>query len=357
MNTLLFCGKVINKNLSRKININQVGLNTGNMLFWYALSHILEVDPHTLPECVWNKVDLKKYHSFITTDLIWIQQNTEYPHVRRQLEIVGDRPLIPISIGVQNHSYSTSFQIHPNTVRLLEELQERCILGVRGEYTATLLNKYGIRNISVIGCPSMYLPFDYKFGIHKKDGAPEKVSINMRTLYSPLNAKELDFLSYAAENSFDFCEQTIHPFTREICSADSTYEKLNKWMNLHKMMFFDVDDWRSFMSYQDFSIGGRFHGNVVGLWEGVPALFVTVDSRTSELCEHFSLPTMRMQDFDKEQGIQYYYEKADYTEFNKNYADRLDEFITFLKKNQLPIAKNTDGWYDRRIHFTSSFNG
>ena len=342
MNTLLFCGKIENKNLNRKISLDKTGLNSGNLLFWYALSNILEVDTHTLAECAWKKVDLDQYSSFITTDLIWIQPNKEYPHVRKQLELAGARPLIPISVGLQNSSMNADFKLHGDTVNLLNEIQERCIIGVRGEYTADVLNKYGIKNINIIGCPSMYLPFDYQFKIRKKEIAPEKVSINMRSLYSPLSKNELEFLVYAANHSYDFCEQTSPPFAPEICKDGPTFSYLNKWMNLYKMMFFNVDDWRSFMAEHDFSMGGRFHGNVIALWEGVPALFFTVDSRTTELCRHFSLPTMNMEDFDPNKDICYYYEKADYSEFNKNYSKRLDEFITFLKKNRLPISKRVD---------------
>lgn len=349
MKTMLFCGNVQNKNLNRKINLEQVGLNSGNLLFWYSLSKILDLDKHTMAECAWKKVDLSQYTSFVTTDLIWLQPNTEYPHVIKQLELVGDRPLIPISVGLQNSNVHAEFSMHPNTVKLLEEIQERCIIGVRGNYTAEILNKYGIKNIEVIGCPSMYLPFDYQFKIHKKDCKPEKVTLNMRSLYSPLKREEIKLLVYGANRSFDFVEQTSHPFTTEICKDGPTFDYLNQWLNLHKMMFFDVDDWRSFMSAHDFSLGGRFHGNVVGLWEGVPGLFITVDSRTTELCKHFCLPTMEIKAFDSEKDIRYYYDMADYTEFNSNYAKRLDEFITFLKKNNLPIAKRTDQWYDKRI--------
>ena len=154
---------------------------------------------------------------------------------------------------------------------------------------------------------------------------------------------------YAANHMYEFCEQTAHVFGRDICPDPATFDYLNKWLNLNKVIFFDIDEWKEYMSNMDFSIGCRFHGNVIGLWKNVPALFITVDSRMTEMCEHFKLPTISMKEFDAEKDIQYYYELADYTEFNKNYADRLDEYISFLKKNSLPIRKRIDSWYDRRI--------
>ena len=349
MKACLFGGKVDNKNLNHQTNLEKVGLNTGNMLFWYALSQILDLDVNTLQECVWKKVDLSQYESFITTDLIWIQENATFPVVQKQLELAGNRPLIPISVGLQSGNMKEDFQLHEDTVHLLFELQERCQLGVRGQYTAEILNKYGIKNLKIIGCPSMYLPFDYQFKIRKKDTDLQRASVNMRSMYSPLKREEQKFLVYAANHKYSFCEQTNHPFSPDICKDPPSYAYLNKWFNTHKAMFFDVEDWRAYMSDMDFSMGCRFHGNVIALWEQVPALFITVDSRTTELCKHFSLPTMEMKDFDADKSIRYYYDLANYDEFNKTYPNRLDEFIDFLKKNHLPIKKRMDEYYDRKI--------
>lgn len=343
MKACLFGGEVKNKYLDRATNLNQVGLNTGNMLFWYSLKSILDLDQVAVAECIRKSIDISAYSAFITTDLIWIQENTVYPVVQQQLQLVGDRPLVPISIGLQCGEFKSDFKLHPDTIRLISELQERSVLAVRGRYTAEILNQNGIRNIQVIGCPSMYFPFDYHFAIKKKSTTPKLASANMRSMYSELKIEEVKFLVYCANHKFTFCEQTAQPFTPDICKDISTYNYLNKWLNTHKMMFFDVEDWRNYMSSMDFSLGCRFHGNVIALWEGIPSLFITVDSRTRELCEHFSLPTISMREFDADKDIQYYYDLADYMEFNKTYANRLDEFICFLKANDLPIKKK-DGY-------------
>lgn len=349
MKVCMFSSQVKNKFIDRKTCLNEVGLNTGNMLFWHSLASIVDVDCNRYAECAWKKVDISQYQSFITTDLIWITENQNYPHVEKQLLMAGDRPLVPISVGLQCGSYRNDFNMHPDTIKLLSAIQERAIIGVRGNYTAEVLNSKGIKNVQVIGCPSMYYPFDYDFKIKKKDYEIKKVTCNMRSLYSPLNSDEQSFMLYCAQNEFCFCEQTAHTFSTKICPKPEVYEVLNDWMNSYKTMFFDVDDWQKYMASMDFSIGGRFHGNVVGLWNGIPGLFITVDSRTTELCEHFSLPTMKMADFDDKKDIRYYYDLADYTDFNKNYSDRLDEFITFLKKNNLPIKRRYESYYDRRI--------
>lgn len=353
MNVCLLCGKIENKNLLRKNNFERIGLNTGNMLFWYALSSILQVEQHTIEDFIedfkWKKADASEFDSFITTDLIWIQENTEFPSLDQQLQIAGDRPLVPISVGLQSGQQNRDFHLHEHTQYQLSQIQERCVIGVRGEYTADVLSRNGIRNIQVIGCPSMYLPFDYEFKIWKKDAGPQHVNVNMRSMFSPLSKQEMRFLVYAANHNCGFCEQTNHPFTPQIYNDAPTFEYLNTWFSSNKMIYFDVEDWREYMSQMDFSMGCRFHGNVIALWEHVPSLFVTIDSRTEELCQHFSLPTISLEEFDRDKDMRYYYDLADYSDFNKYYANRLDEFITFLKTNHLPIRPRIDGYYDRRI--------
>lgn len=350
MKSLLFCGKVNNKNINRETNLKKVGLNTGNLLFWYSLNSFLDVDAFTLDECYSEDTTLSDYSSFITTDLIWIEPNKTYENVWSQLKMAGNKPLIPISIGLHNWSFDNEFIMNPDTVKLLQTLQERCVLGVRGNYTASVLEKHGISNVDVVGCPSLYYPFDYSFKIRRKEEAPKSVTVNLRSMYSELDEYEVNFLKYAAKNSFDFCEQTGFPFSLAICKDCEVFELLNGWLNLHKMMFFDVNDWRSFAATQDFSMGERFHGNVISLWEGVPALFFTIDTRTSEMCEFFRLPTMKIEEFDPDKDIRYYYNLADYSEFNKNYPKNLNRFIDFLKKNRLSINKRHDGWYDHKIY-------
>lgn len=349
MKACIFCGKVSNKNSDLKTNIYKLGANTGNMCFWHSLGSTLEADMKTVGECVGESFRASNYSSFVTTELIWIRENIDFPTVEQQLKIVGDAPLVPISVGLQCWKKKKNFSLHPNTVKILSRIQERCVLGVRGEYTADVLNSYGIKNLKVIGCPSMYYSFDYNFKIRKSDAEIRKVSMNMRAMYSELKPEEVAFLEYGADRNYTFVEQTEQAFLPSICKDPVKFEKIAKWFNLNKRFFLDINDWISCISEMDFSLGCRFHGNIVSLWNRIPALFIVIDSRTMELCEHFSLPMISLTDFDPKKDIRYYYDLADYTEFNKIYPKRLDEYIDFLKSNHLPIKKNCDAYYDRKI--------
>ncbi|NKC50232.1 polysaccharide pyruvyl transferase family protein [Ochrobactrum cytisi] len=65
-------------------------------------------------------------------------------------------PIIPLGIGVQAPSYK-KMSLHNGTIKALHVMADKCeTMGVRGNYSAEVLNDLGIKNISVIGCPSFY---------------------------------------------------------------------------------------------------------------------------------------------------------------------------------------------------------
>ena len=134
-----------------------LGNNTGNLVFIRALKDIFH--PVMIP--LWDVTsdtfrDRADITHYITTELIWLTPNQTYPHVWTMLKRIGDKPLVPISVGVQSMARNVDITLHPDTVKLLRTMAERAVLGVRGEYTAAVLEKNGIVNFRIIGCPSLY---------------------------------------------------------------------------------------------------------------------------------------------------------------------------------------------------------
>ena len=122
-----------------------LGNNTGNLVFIRALKDIFH--PVMIP--LWDVTsdtfrDRADITHYITTELIWLTPNQTYPHVWTMLKRIGDKPLVPISVGVQSMARNVDITLHPDTVKLLRTMAERAVLGVRGEYTAAVLEKNGI---------------------------------------------------------------------------------------------------------------------------------------------------------------------------------------------------------------------
>ena len=325
-----------------KMKFFWVGNNTGNLVFIRALKNIF--GPRVFP--LWDidsgafRDDPEVSH-YITTELIWLTENTTYPHVWKMLSGIGDKPLVPISVGVHSRTDSTKIRLHPDTVKLLRTISERAVLGVRGEYSAAVLERLGILNLEIIGCPSLYYGMNDAFCMDKPDFREDmRAAVNFRTFYGSIRPPEAEFLTWAANRRLPFVEQTRQELTLLNCQNNAPqYEYLSAWLKEHKKVFFEAEPWVSWLrEHVDFSLGSRFHGNILAIMNGIPALTMVIDGRMQELTRLFRLPVMDAADFSMEKPLQYYYDLADFTEFNRVYPQRLAAFRDFLDKNGLTEA-------------------
>ena len=257
-----------------------LGNNTGNLVFIRALKDIFH--PVMIP--LWDVTsdtfrDRADITHYITTELIWLTPNQTYPHVWTMLKRIGDKPLVPISVGVQSMARNVDITLHPDTVKLLRTMAERAVLGVRGEYTAAVLEKNGIVNFRIIGCPSLYQGMNEKFRVEKKPFDPAmRACCNFRTFYGTLSDPERQFLTFCANRDLGFVEQNAFPLTLENCCGDEyQFRYLQDWLKRQMHVFFHIEDWLAWVRQYDFSLGSRFHGNVIAITSGIPALTMVVD--------------------------------------------------------------------------------
>ena len=332
----MFLDEIKDQNIDISEKFQKVGRNTGNLLFWHSLKTLPDLDVKSW----WyinkpDKLNLNEYKAFITTDLIWIQEMADFSRLNKVLDILGDLPLVPISIGVQANNFNPDFKLHPETVKVIKRISERCIMGVRGYYTAYILAKYGIKNFEVIGCPSMYLPgVDFK-KIGKNKILPQKIVANFATFYGIQSKTRIDFLKYCATQNFGFVEQCPFRISEKNILDVTELSQIKTWIESQGNCFFDTKQWQEYMCDFDFSMGMRFHGNVMALWSGIPALFISYDSRTKELCDFYSLPNINIEEFDYSKPIERYYELANYEIFLEHYNECKNNYVNFLQKNNL----------------------
>jgi len=318
-----------------------VGNNTGNLVFIRALKNIFQ--PKIFP--LW-ELDAGTFRDdpdvshYITTELIWLTENTTYPHVWKMLEGIGDKPLVPISVGIHGGFDLRNAHLHSDTVKLLRAIAERAVLGVRGEYTAAVLERLGILNLKIIGCPSLYVGMNDQFRVDKKPFRDDmKTAVNFRTFYGSLQPAECEFLTYAANRNLDFVEQTQQELTLENCQNNQPqYEYFSRWIKKKRQVFFEIEPWVEWIRQFGFSMGSRFHGNVLAIMNGIPALTMVVDGRMQEMTRLFRLPAIRVEEFSMDKPLSWYYDLADFAEFNRVYPQRLGAFRDFLNKNGLTEA-------------------
>lgn len=309
--------------------IKAIGWNTGNTVFREALFNMFDcsIVSHR------DRESLSKCSNFITTDLIWLREGVEpWREILDQFNAAGDKPLIPISIGLQANEFKKEFSLRPKMVDLFKAMQERTTLAVRGAYTAEILDAHGVQNVRIIGCPSIYQ-------IPLFDGALESLlkavdvgegidaTANFRTFDSPLTDSERAFLQYATQNCTGFIEQVISD-SLDPTDADP---KLLSWLAKNSHAFFDLESWVRHNKRYNFSIGLRFHGNVAALLGGMRALFVTIDSRTREMTKFLGLPSLAINEFDASKPLRDYYDRADYSAFVGEYGARVQNFVDYAR--------------------------
>ena len=103
-------------------------------------------------------------------------------------------------------------------------------------------------------------------------------------------------------------------------------------------ILFDEESWEDFLLKGKFTmaVGCRFHGNMKAWQMGIPALWITHDSRTRELCEVMKLPCIPIEKsaeiVSREKLTQYCNYDA---EFYMNYQECHFRYKNFLKENDI----------------------
>ena len=312
----------------------KIGYNTGNILFFNALRQI--VDCHLVAG--WDKEALKKQDAIVTTELIWIREGVKPSQSSNYWLENLQIPLIPISVGLQSENTKPDFKLAPEMQTLLAAIQERAVISVRGEYTASILSKHGIKNFEIVGCPSVYqIPLyhdglDFLFAERTRNST----TANYKTFVKPFRASDEAMLTYIANTSDGFAEQTLNA----LADTELRDKPFAQWFTKNSYLFFDLETWIRYNKRYDFSLGLRFHGNVAAMLAGYRALFVTIDSRTKEMTDHFKLPSIEFGKFDTSKDIAHYYRMADFSNFRSRYKEVLESFLGVLDKNGIAVRES-----------------
>ena len=95
-----------------------------------------------------------------------------------------------------------------------------------------------------------------------------------------------------------------------------------------------VTDWERVMRAKDLALGFRLHGNLMALANGVPSIYFTYDSRTTEFVETYHIPS-----FDVFSGKKFrledYWQQSLFERFNRVYRQRYQDMQAFLDENSV----------------------
>ena len=133
-----------------------VGYNTGNLLFTRA------VQKHLAAELVhvgfeFEPAQLRtEFDGLVIAAANWVNHRDDFGFLADLIE-EADVPCVVIGLGAQAGLDGPIPPVHEGTVRMLHAISEHSdLLSVRGAFTADVLAHYGVHNVSVTGCPSLY---------------------------------------------------------------------------------------------------------------------------------------------------------------------------------------------------------
>lgn len=324
--------------------------NMGNRLWFQGIVSAIQ-SPETHLE-YWSPTMGKDYINQ-TFDLIVAPMANIFAHNFIALqETLAERfrgikiPVYVIACGIQASSYDELEAL----CRCLKESASKFISSVydtggefalRSNFTKEFFERLGFPTAVVTGCPSLYqLGRDMQISGEKVDidsfspilnGAPHNHKKYMSDYPKAVFVDQEVFWREELDPEFFENELTDNQYLRMLIRQHG-YHTTKYLLEDRIKLFPDMNTWREFIRKNQYScsFGSRIHGSIMPILAGIPAILECRDARTREMAEFFNIPFIFPE--ENHQSLYDLYMDADYTEFNKGFAERFDYYEDFLRK-------------------------
>lgn len=306
--------------LSAQEVMKKTGNNTGNLAYWYSAPRLFDAKFHLVQglahaEQLKGKVDL-----FLFPASNQLNQNSDMGTIADIIETL-DIPCLVIGLGAQSETESTFPKLKDGTVRFVQEVAKRTpSILCRGNYTKSLLESLGVNNVMVGGCSTIFINDDVTLGkklekrIRRKVDRVNIASGQVNPAVQSVERKLLGFLEQIGSGSYTIqhppilfkalINDDLSAEEKSICTnlarrfldVDAS-ESLVSFLHRYASYHLDVESWMLDLSLHTHSIGTRIHGNILALQSEIPALCITTDTRTRELCEVLKVPSIQSENF------------------------------------------------------------
>jgi hypothetical protein len=270
-------------------------------------------------------------------------------------------PVMAFGIGVQIDT-ENDLALNPETTRLLQQIASKSTtIAVRGELSVKVLNAIGIKNVRVIGCPTVFRHGRPQLTISKpawddlkrvgftlRRNTPNSTVFQRYLLQylhgrfdlSIICAGELEekIIYYASKGQLSDPAAQLDKSVATLVEKGWFYDKADPLLDVYRQdLFFaeSVAEYDREVASLDAVLGYRLHGNLLSLANETPALYLTYDTRTREFVDTFKIPHFDVLKGEKFR-FQDFYEKADFAPFEKAYRRQFGELRKFLDENRMP---------------------
>ena len=350
--------------------LEATGANTGNMMIGYGLFHATDAAEKAFHPG-FGTIPPEHLHEHF--DVIFIPASN---FVSPSVDLTGQAdyfartrlPIFCFGLGSQILPGGDRM-LKPGTDRFLRLVSERSgSIGVRGTFTAEVLWGMGIRNVSVVGCPSLFaltpamlerlgaarpsldkVVLGFSNNVRGHALAPEGMRAGENALFQRMlgenafyviqNEKpELDLLAAMERGDTEAANAAIERIAR-LFEVAAGRADLRRFLETRIRVFFSVEDWLGCTRTTTAAIGTRFHGNIAALLAGTPALFLVHDMRTLELCELLRAPHLVLDRAWSAEEIVERLLAMDYGPFVAQVPRVMTEWRLFLARNGLAAAE------------------
>ncbi len=291
------------------------GNNVGNFAFWNAARRLVDADIRCFgfgakPESLGTSIDavMIPAANFLnpTGDLGWLAR----------LIVQIDKPCVVVGLGAQSESEDEIPALKDGTVQFLRQVGRRTpFIGVRGAFSKRVCEQYGVRNVRVMGCPSLFTNADRRLGqaVASRWKRPiAKLAIHAACIKGQARQAERALFArlYEQPGSSYIIQRPVE--LMKVCRGESLTESDERYVDkshgflapdLSRSRFVDtlrafgtvpysVDSWIYALGGHSHSVGTRIHGAMMSLAAGLPTVCITHDTRTRELCETMRVPSI-----------------------------------------------------------------
>jgi hypothetical protein len=270
-----------------------------------------------------------------------------------------DLPVVVCGVGAQAET-ERAIELPPPNRWVWKLISDHCkSIGVRGAFSAQTLEHNGIRNVEIVGCPSVFRARSRDLTLRHAIGGPKRVTFSLRRevdqnyAVDPVEFAEtqkrivskLDLISDLYLSCHGEPEEKAF-FFRAPVGKDSALAALvaSGWFDHasgtvlkrlyeSKLYYFSrPSDYDFYAPQFDAALGYRVHAVLPAVAVGVPGILFNYDTRSKELAETFDLPIYTPSEFEK-MTLAEAFDPVRFRKFEDRFAERYDRMKQFLETN------------------------
>jgi hypothetical protein len=316
----------LSKYVTARDRLAATGGNTGNQLIAYGLLETLRYSSVSWDYTIGPERVNQDFDVIVVAAANFLFKNFDFGGMADFISRTN-LPVVVAGLGAQSAAANNfDLELKPGTDRFLRVIAERSkTIGIRGEFTARALERLGITNFQIIGCPSYYMGgISSKFGggasedhrslvavhcsrdVFRHSSDPSKMQNASKALYREavrLNAIfvcQTELPEIVLSESKDATDRTeaIAALKNIFDSEPNNWDRMESWFQNRTRTYWDVKQWINSLRETKLVIGTRIHGTIAALQASSPGICISHDARTSELCKFLSIPEIGLADMD-----------------------------------------------------------